>query len=57
MIMICEEIVNSVLRRYRIGEPIAEERGREIVKRLRELLDQTRQCHSPSSEIAREKTD
>jgi hypothetical protein len=57
MIMICEEIVNSVLRRYRIGEPIAEERGRELVKRLRELLDQTRQCHSPSSEIAREKTD
>jgi hypothetical protein len=55
--MICEEIAYSVLRRYRIGEPMAEEPGRDIIKRLRELLDQTRQCHSPSSEIAGEETD
>ena len=55
--MICEEIVNSVLRRCRIAEPTAEEPGREIVKRLHELLDQTRPCDSPSGEIAGEKTD
>jgi len=55
--MICEEIANSVLRRYGINEPITEEPERNIIKRLRKLLDQTRQCHSPSSEIAGEETD
>jgi hypothetical protein len=41
--MIFEEIVDSVLRRYSIASPEAQERGRAMLKGLHNLLDQTHQ--------------
>jgi hypothetical protein len=48
--MICEDILNSVLRRYGIAEPIEEDRGRVIVNRLRELCDQAPPDHTTANE-------
>jgi len=53
--MMCEEIVNSVLRRYLIAEPTAEDPGQEI-KRPQELLDRARQSHISSTGNAEEET-
>ena len=38
--MLFEQVVDSVLRRYRISQPKEEEPGRVIVRRLHELLDE-----------------
>jgi len=55
ILMMCEEIVNSVLRRYLIAEPTAEDPGQEI-KRPQELLDRARQSHISSTGNAEEET-
>jgi hypothetical protein len=39
--MLLEQVVDSVLRRYGISQPKDEEKGRVIVRRLRELLDES----------------
>jgi hypothetical protein len=53
--MICEDILNLVLRRYGIGEPIEEDRASVIVNRLRELCDETPPGHTSFPENADEK--
>jgi hypothetical protein len=37
--MLLEQVVDSVLRRYGIGQHKEEEEGRAIIRRLHELLD------------------
>lgn len=47
--MLFEGIVDSVLRRHRMDQ-ITEEQGRVILRRLHELLHDTEQGHTFSSE-------
>lgn len=50
--MIFEEMVDSVLRRHSIVNREEQERGRAIIKRLRDLLGQTHQGQTTLSEEA-----
>lgn len=54
--MLFEGFIDSVLRRYHIGQPRVEDEGRLILERLHELLDQTKQGNTPSSESSEHET-